>query len=893
MAEPYPSAQAVPENPHTGSWSLKIGPETGGRAQTHGKPRANTTYRVGAWGMVSVAGEVGWVGVEYYDIYGNRFTPSVEFTETSYTYKEVEFTTSETIDSMRVFAWKNDGPGYLYVDDFSFVGPDFEFSPGNTTYYVDSIDGDDASTGTSPESAWRTLDKVNSVVFAPGDRIVLKSGCVWNGQLDPMGSGDADNRIILQSDWSGPLPLIDGGGTVTAPFRLFNQEYWMVWGLELINYGTFPRARYGAWVIGEDAGALHSINLSGVEVHDVNGLLDDSHKANGGIIFDIRGLSKETWWNGIFVGGCTVRGVDRSGIWLSSWWWDRSLPAGSPGSWVPSIDVQIMSSSVDDIGGDGIVPTVCDGPLVEYNVAKDCNTRSGRYCVAIWPWACDNAVIQYNEAYLTRGTNDGEGFDSDWFSHNTIIQYNYSHDNEGGFCLICANGTYSGFNDGTIVRYNISQNDLTRAFHIAGPTTNTAVYNNTIYIGEGMSVDPIIHTSWGGYADDTRFYNNIFYDLGSGDYIFALSTNNLFDSNVFFGNHPPGEPDDLHKLTDDPLLAAPGGAGIGRDTCSGYKLQPNSPCIDSGLTIPGAGGLDFWGGTVPSGAAPDRGAHEWRLHPDTRTLTVRATPVSYTEVYVTPADLDGRDWGMTDCAFTYDYDETVTISMPARATFHFFTHWDVDGVTQPGEQSGFATSIAVTMDEDHTVTAHYQLKTFPDVPEDHWAYAPILNCWAGYIVEGYPSGLYSPDRVVTRDQMAVFIARAIGGVPAPPDEPTFPDVPLDHWAYESIEEVAAENIVEGYGEQNYHPEWDVTRGQMAVFGARAIVVPRGEEGLADYEPSPDPTFDDVPSGYWCHRHVEYLAEHSVVEGYSDGLYRPTWRVTRDQMAVYIARGFLG
>jgi len=795
--EPYPSGQAVPENPHTGSWSLRIGPETGGRAQMHGKPRANTTYRVGAWGMVSVAGEVGWVGVEYCDIYGNHFTPSVEFTETSYTYKEVEFTTSHTIDWIRVFAWKNDGPGYLYVDDCRIVGPDLEFSPGNTTYYLDSVDGDDANDGLAPESAWRTLDKVNNVVFAPGDRIVLKAGCVWNGQLDPMGSGAVGNQIVLQSDWSGPLPLVDGGGTVTAPLRLFNQEYWMVWGLELTNYGAFARARYGAWVIGEDAGALHSINLSGLDVHDVNGLLDDSHKANGGIIFDIRGLAKETWWDGVFVGGCTVRNADRSGIWLSSLWWDRNLSAGTPGSWVPSVNVEIVSNSVDDIGGDGIVPTVCDGPLVEHNVAKDCNTRSGRYCVAIWPWDCDNAVIQYNEAYLTRGTNDGEGFDSDWFSNNTVIQYNYSHDNEGGFCLICANGTYSGFNDGTIVRYNISQNDLTRAFHIAGPTTNTAVYNNTIYIGEGMPVDPIIHTSWGGYADDTRFYNNIFYNLGSGNYILASSTNNLFDYNVFYGNHPADEPPDPHKLTEDPKLADPGGAAIGRATCEGYTLLPDSPCIDAGIEVEENGESDYWGNPVPSGPAPDIGAHEYGQF----------------------ADLACGDWAFVEAGY----------------------------------------------------------------------------CLIEGVVEGYGDGMYQPGKPVTRDQMAVFVSRALAGgdeqVPEAGREPTFSDVPADHWAFRHIEYAVGNNVVQGYDTGRYEPEWSVTRGQMAVFIARAVVTPTGEAGLEDYAVPEQPTFPDVSAGSWCFKHVEYLFQHEVAAGYTDGYYRPGVTVTRDQMAVYIARAF--
>ncbi|NIM50151.1 MAG: S-layer homology domain-containing protein, partial [Gemmatimonadales bacterium] len=51
------------------------------------------------------------------------------------------------------------------------------------------------------------------------------------------------------------------------------------------------------------------------------------------------------------------------------------------------------------------------------------------------------------------------------------------------------------------------------------------------------------------------------------------------------------------------------------------------------------------------------------------------------------------------------------------------------------------------------------------------------------------------------------------------------------------------------------------------------------------------SFRDVPEDYWCFKYVEYLVEAAVAFGYPDGNYYPTRRVTRDQMAVYISRGF--
>jgi Tol biopolymer transport system component len=179
-------------------------------------------------------------------------------------------------------------------------------------------------------------------------------------------------------------------------------------------------------------------------------------------------------------------------------------------------------------------------------------------------------------------------------------------------------------------------------------------------------------------------------------------------------------------------------------------------------------------------------------------------------------------------------------------------------------------------------------QTFGDISVGHWGYYAIEACCESGLVAGYPDGSYQPDWAVTRDQMAVYISRGVAGgdenVPAGPAGATFPDVPSTHWAYDHIEYAADVDIVQGYGDGSYQP-------QMAAFIARAIADPTGEEGLADYQPPELPSYPDVPADYWCYSHVEYLAEEGVVQGYTDGLYRPTTTVTRDQMAVYVARAF--
>jgi len=188
---------------------------------------------------------------------------------------------------------------------------------------------------------------------------------------------------------------------------------------------------------------------------------------------------------------------------------------------------------------------------------------------------------------------------------------------------------------------------------------------------------------------------------------------------------------------------------------------------------------------------------------------------------------------------------------------------------------------------------------FDDVPADLWAFAEILRCVQAGIVGGYPDGLYRPQRVVTRAQMAVFIARGIAtptgeeGVQAweAPETPTFPDVADYSWCYKHVELLYDKGIVEGYPDGFYRPATWVSRDQMAVYMARAVADPVGEEGLEGYTPPAKPSFLDADAEHWAYKHIEYCAENSIVAGYADGFYRPSKRVTRDQMAVYIARAF--
>ncbi|MBE9566563.1 MAG: S-layer homology domain-containing protein, partial [Proteobacteria bacterium] len=213
-----------------------------------------------------------------------------------------------------------------------------------------------------------------------------------------------------------------------------------------------------------------------------------------------------------------------------------------------------------------------------------------------------------------------------------------------------------------------------------------------------------------------------------------------------------------------------------------------------------------------------------------------------------------------------------------------------------GDVAGATNPIDLTIGSDTEIAASFSsLVLFTDVPCGHWALSAIAACHDAGIALGYPDGSYLPGGIITRGPMAVFISRAMAGgdalVPAGPEVASFPDVPTDSWLYNYVEYVKSRQIVQGYPDGSYQPEVDLDRGQMAVFIARALVDPLGEEGLLGYTPPEVPTFPDVNTDFWAYKYIEYIASRHVTQGYPDGSYHPEFVCTRDQMAVYISRAF--
>lgn len=469
-----------------------------------------------------------------------------------------------------------------------------------TTYYVSSAAGSDANSGCSTSDPWKTLTNVNSTTFAAGNQILFQAGGSWAGQLHPLGSGSNGDPSVVSSYGTGAAPLIAGGGVASTVY-LYDQHDWTIQNLEITNTATSTGQRAGILVQNDTTGIEHGIHLVSNNIHNISGTWkngDSQPVTTSAISFDLTDSNKTAGWDDVLIDGNTLTKVDAGGIYLGS-------PVGLNHN-LSSTNVVIQNNTISDAGGNSIVCVFCTAPLIQYNVDTDSGYRfSG---AALWEGWTSNAVWQYNEvARNWRAQWDGQAFDIDNNNRDTTLQYNYTHDNPFGFMEFCCSATFGALGT-SVIRDNISQNDGASGGVFAtlgGIQTGASAqfYNNTVYMPPGNNGDVTTGTPPSGAS--ATFTNNLIYKLGTGGY---STTNTTWSHNLMFGDHPASEPADAAKITSDPQLVSPGGAGNGRATASAYQLRTGSPAIGAGAVISSNGGKDYFGNTVSATAAPNIGA---------------------------------------------------------------------------------------------------------------------------------------------------------------------------------------------------------------------------------------------------------------------------------------------
>lgn len=503
-----------------------------------------------------------------------------------------------------------------------------------TTYYV-SPEGNDIHSGTTPETAWRTVARINRSAFTPGDRILFEGGKTFSGpvKLGPDDEGTAGLPIEI-----GTYPGEENAPATIAAGTGPGIDVWNVSGVRISNL----RIAGGGADVNEASGIRFLSTLPG----GASNVAVDRVEISG---FGRHGISVGAWeteagYRDVRLTNCITRDNLRTGI-LTWGPWGEGLYAHSK-VYVGYCEAYGMK------GGSGITLSSVNGGVVERSVAHD-NGAEFSGAAGIWAWDANDILFQYNESYRNRTIGvDGDGFDFDGGVTNSVMQYNYSHDNDAaGFLLAQYPGAPQAMRN-IVLRYNISENDCRKkdygAIHVwngdgAERIRNIQIYQNTVYLGSGSKSEPC---AIGVVSPTTSvaIRNNLFV-TAAGETLVSVVPDQvdiLFQSNAYWSGRDffrvVWNGDAYHSLAEwlqaaenqerlgstilamhaDPLLANPGGGGTVRDvdnltSLAAYKLKPESPLSGRGINLKDEFGIQpgkhgFFGGSVSHLLRPAIGA---------------------------------------------------------------------------------------------------------------------------------------------------------------------------------------------------------------------------------------------------------------------------------------------
>lgn len=509
------------------------------------------------------------------------------------------------------------------------------------TYYVSASTGNDLDDGLSPSTAFATLDRVNSILLRPGDRILFRSGEQWRGMFWPKGSGTASQPIEIGRYDGAEPPLLDGDGYQSS-ILIVDDDHYVIWGLALTNEadhldssglpkvepgfdgpanddGSGENVRFGLKVVARSR-SLTGFTLSDLLVRDIYPSPADVAQAHRGY-----GIKFESQSNAAAGEIRTISSVDMDGLAVER--------TGHYGVWIRPLGLDglddhkhenftLRNSNFLDTGGSGFVAVKAANVLVEGNLfdrsGSHIDPRMWQRGSGLWAFDSRDVVIQHNEMRNARGPLDSYGVHIDYNNENVVVQFNYSYNNEGGFVQIL------GANEDCGYRYNISVRDGSRVEGVDGalqngrlvnvsnfcniaagcPSAGNFIYNNTIWVPNTMSPE----ISFRAGSGETLFQNNLIVveegspvlqtHLAESGVSYTIS-DNLFHPQVLFALAAP--------LTQSATFDDPDLLGAGTDDPASYKLLPDSPAKSSGIPI--AAGEDFFGFLVAAGTAPHLGAY--------------------------------------------------------------------------------------------------------------------------------------------------------------------------------------------------------------------------------------------------------------------------------------------
>ncbi|MBC6975369.1 S-layer homology domain-containing protein [Bacillus sp. Xin] len=170
-------------------------------------------------------------------------------------------------------------------------------------------------------------------------------------------------------------------------------------------------------------------------------------------------------------------------------------------------------------------------------------------------------------------------------------------------------------------------------------------------------------------------------------------------------------------------------------------------------------------------------------------------------------------------------------------------------------------------------------KSFPDVPSNHWAAESIDYLVGKGAITGLPDGTFGPTQTIDRASAATVFALLLD---LPVDEnaqPSFKDS-KNHWASKYIAAVEKAGIIKGDGKENFYPGGKIDRASFASMLVNAYSLKEKVNGPLVT------TFDDI-RGHWGEEKANILINLGISKGTPNG-WEPNKSVTRAEAAQFLA-----
>ena len=166
---------------------------------------------------------------------------------------------------------------------------------------------------------------------------------------------------------------------------------------------------------------------------------------------------------------------------------------------------------------------------------------------------------------------------------------------------------------------------------------------------------------------------------------------------------------------------------------------------------------------------------------------------------------------------------------------------------------------------------------YTDVPDNYTYYEEIMFLQGNGVIN--PGTEFGVNDIVTREEVAVMVAKAVGLKGLTPVDTKFSDVKENNENSGYIQAAVNAGIINGYEDGTFKPRAKVTRGHMAAFIARGFKL----------STQANITFKDVVKGSTSFEAVRQLAHEGITTGYVDGTFKPNENLSRAHISVFLAR----